>query len=106
MTATSGPLGPLGRSGGRDLLQLPLQLEHALDESSAVDFELGLTRTPRSNHAGLLREGDASAPQPWEAVTQEGQFHLGLAFRADRVLGEDVQDDRGPGDRRASELLL
>ena len=48
--------------------------------------------------AGLLGQRFAPAAEPGQHVLQLGQLDLGLALAAARVLGEDVQDQRGPVD--------
>ena len=52
------------------------------------------------------RQRPAPAPQPGQAVAQQGQLHLGLALLAAGVLGEDVEDHRGAVDGGAAEDLL
>ena len=48
----------------------------------------------------------ALAPQPGQAVAEQGQLDLGLALLAAGVLGEDVEDHRGAVDGGAPEQLL
>ena len=55
---------------------------------------------------GLLGELASPAAQTGQAVAQQSQLHLGLAFEAAGVLGEDVEDDGGAVDGRAAEDLL
>ena len=52
------------------------------------------------------RERAAGAAKPRQSVLQERELDLGLALGGARVLGEDVEDDRGAVDRRAPEDLL
>ena len=48
----------------------------------------------------------APAPQAGQPVAQQGQLDLGLALVGAGVLGEDVEDHRGPVDGRAAQDLL
>ena len=57
--------------------------------------------------AGLLgRAAPPRAAQPRKPVLEQGQLHLGAALGGAGVLGEDVEDHRGPVDGRAPEDLL
>src|ERR1035441_6346655 len=48
--------------------------------------------------AGLPGQRLAPAAEPGQHVLQVGQLHLGLALPAAGVLGENVEDQRGPVD--------
>ena len=56
--------------------------------------------------ARLLGQRATLAPQPRQPVAEQGQLDLRLALLAVGVLGEDVEDHRGPVDRGAPEQLL
>ena len=96
----------LDLAGPIDLFELRADVVDAMDEAPPVDFELGLTRSSGADATGLLGERSARAAQSRQAVLQQRQFDLGLAFGRARVLGEDVEDHRGAVDRRATEQLL
>ena len=86
-------------------LTLGLELGDPLVDPPAVDFQLGLTRTAGAD-AGTGRDPATPLPgqrrtpaaEPWHQVVQLGQFDLRLALLGPGVLGEDVQDQRGPVD--------
>ncbi len=105
MPAT-GAAAALQRPRALDLAQLGLELVHAPDEAPAVDLELRLARSPGPDATGLLAQRGTAAAQAGQAVAQQGQLHLRLALGAARVLGEDVEDDRGAVDGGAAEELL
>src|SRR6202012_4088854 len=74
-------------------------------DPAPVGLDLGLTGTAgpdaaAAGHpaAGLPGQRLAPAAQPRQHVLQLGQLDLGLALAALRVLGEDVQDQRGAVD--------
>ena len=72
-------------------------------DAPPVHLELGLTWTPRPDASRLLGKGHPLAPQSWQPVPEKGQFDLGATLLAPGVLGEDVENHRGPIDRRATE---
>ena len=106
--AVPSPAPPtaLDMAGPLDAAQILFEPVHATDEAPAVDFELGLARTPRADPAGLLGEGGPPPAQSRQAVAQEGELDLSLALGAARVLGEDVQDHRGAVDGRPTQDVL
>ena len=61
---------------------------------------------PGTDPASLLAERGAPPAQAGQAVAQQGQFDLGLAFGRTGVLGEDVQDYRRSIDGRPPQDLL
>ena len=62
---------------------------------------------PAADATALLRQLRVGAtPQPRQPVAQQRQLDLRLALQRVRVLGEDVEDDRGAVDRGAAEHLL
>ena len=92
---------PPGRKPG----DVPLQAPDPRPQPPAVGFQLGLARAAgpdpaaaRHPAAGLPGQRLAPAAQPGQHVLQLGQLDLRLAFAAAGVLGEDVQDQRGPVD--------
>jgi hypothetical protein len=91
--------------GGAQPLDLALQHRDTTLHPATVALQLGLTRSPGADAASLLAQFPASAPQPGEAVTEQGQLHLGHTLAAGGVLGEDVQDHRHPVHHVAPEDL-
>ena len=88
-------------------LEVGLQLADPTQQPPAVDLELGLAAAePGADAAGLLAEALALAPQPGQAVAEQGQLHLRLSLLAVGVLGEDVEDHRGAVDGGAAQDLL
>ena len=86
-------------------------------DASAVGLQLGLTgttgadaaatrTTATAGAAALPGQRLAPAAQTGQEVAQLGQLDLGLALPGAGVLGEDVQDQRGPVDDLDLELLL
>ena len=100
------PLGLLGDPGGLHVLQLAAQLRHPGGDATTVGLELGLTRSAPTDTAtldadtatGLPRKISAPPPQPLFEVLELRQLDLRLALLGTGVLGEDVQDQRGPVD--------
>ena len=86
--------------------QVGLEAGHAADQTAPVDLEGRLSRTTGADPTGLLAERPAPAPQPGQPVAQEGQLDLGPTLGGAGVLGEDVEDHRGPVDGRPTEDLL
>ena len=82
-------------------LEVGLELVDAAHDAPAVDLELGLARTRgcRCRRACWLSVLPLPA-QPRQAVAELRQLDLHLALLAVRVLGEDVEDQRGAVDRR------
>ena len=82
-------------------------------DPSTINLELGLSRTTgpdacagRHPAAALPGQRGAPATQPRHQVVQLGEFDLGLALLGAGVLGENVQDQRGPIDDLDPQLLL
>jgi hypothetical protein len=90
----------------REALELLLQARHARGDASAIDFELRLTGSTRADARALLAELVAAAAQARQAVAQLRELHLHHALLALRVLGEDVEDQRGAVDHVDLEQLL
>ena len=89
-----------------NLPQVGFEFVYPTHEATTVDLELGLTRAPGTDTAALLGEGAAARAKAREAVAKLGEFHLGLAFLAAGVLGENVENDGGAVERRPAENLL
>ena len=89
--------------GGPDLTQIGLEFVHSPNEPTTVDLELGLARPSGADAAALLRQLLARSPQPRQAVTQLGEFDLGLAFERARVLRKNVKNHGGAVEGRSSE---
>ena len=95
----------LGVADRLHLLDLTAQLGDAGVDPATVELDLGLTRSARA-HAlaagglatGLARHRLTPATQARQEVLQLGQLDLRLALPALRVLGEDVEDQRGAVD--------
>ena len=90
---------------GLEPVDLASQLGDLRPDPAPVGLDLGLTGTsgPDAATAGhpaarLPRQGLAPATQPRQHVLQLRQLDLRLAFAALGVLGEDVEDERGPVD--------
>ncbi len=92
-------------TAGRDAGELPFQLVDSTDELASVDLELGFTRASGTDATTLLAEVLLS-PKPGKQVPQLCQFNLGLAFGRGCMLGEDVENDRGPIEGRSLEDSL
>ena len=96
------------------VLQLAAQLGDLGVDPAPVGLDLGFTGTTATDTAtgradastGLAGQVATPTTQPLLHVLQLGQLDLGLAFLALRVLGEDVQDQRGPVDHLDLELVL
>ena len=94
--------GDAGRCHRRDLAP---QLGHPGPDPAAVQLDLGLTGATRADAraagdppTGLPGHRVAPTAQPREQVLQLGELDLRLALLGLGVLGEDVQDQRGPVD--------
>jgi hypothetical protein len=103
---TAGATVTLHAACAVDLLEFATDGVNAVDEASTVGFELGLARSPGPDATGLLGERPARSTKSRQPVLQEGQLNLRLALGGAGVLGEDVEDHRGPVDRGAPEDLL
>src|SRR6185369_8982567 len=85
-------------------------------DAAPIGLDLRLTRTAQADAAvaptapaaaaALAGQGRAPAPQPGQEVLQLGQLDLGLALVAFRVLGEDVEDQRGTVDDLDVDLVF
>src|SRR5262249_17221429 len=80
------------------LLQAPAQQRDSPPRDAAVALELGLARAARPDAAPEALEVLAHAAHAREVVLELRELHLELAFGADGVLREDVQDQLGPVD--------
>ena len=88
------------------LLELAAQLGHLGVDPAPVGLDLGLTGATATDAAaagadpatGLAGEVATPAAQPLHQVLQLGQLDLRLALLGLRVLGEDVEDQRGAVD--------
>ena len=97
----------LRRAGFADVAEVGFELVESALDTPAVDLELRLARTTRTDEAaGLLAELVALAAQPRQLVAQLGQLDLGLAFLAVGVLREDVEDHGGAIERGTTEVAL
>src|SRR5208337_3617710 len=89
---------------GRVVRYVLFQAGDAGPQPAPVRFQLGLAGTAGADtaagHPAARLPGERLAPaaEPGQHVLQLSQLHLGLAFAAAGVLGEDVQDQRGPVD--------
>ena len=104
---------PLGVPGLLHALDLTAQPRRALPDSAAVRLDLGLTGTTESDASVAARPatrlpGECLTPatQSREHVLHLRQGHLGLTLTAGRVLGEDVEDQRGAVDHLDVDDLL
>jgi hypothetical protein len=109
---TAGALGLPYRLHGFDLAP---QLRDAGVDPPPVGLQLGLTGTTcadaaaaraTARAAALTRQRVTPAAQSRQKVLQLGELDLSLALLALRVLGEDVEDQRGPVDDLDLDLLL
>src|SRR5690606_26682724 len=99
---------------GAHVLELAPQLGHPLLDAPAVGLQLRLTRTAATDTAALAADtstglpGEVATPatQSLVQVLQLGQLDLRLALPALRVLGEDVEDQRGAVDDLDLEAVL
>src|SRR5699024_7226407 len=96
----AGTVLPLRLSRRRHGRDLSAQLRHPGPDAAAIEFDLRLTGSARTDPgttgdaaAGLARQGFAPTAQAREEVFKLGEFDLGLAFAGLRVLGEDVEDE-------------
>src|SRR6202012_3757438 len=100
---------PAATLGGADLVHvadLAAQFGHPPADAPAVALQLRLTRATQTHTAvaaagpatGLPGQRVTPATQAGQQVLQLGQLDLGLALLGGGVLGEDVQDQRGPVD--------
>ncbi len=95
----------LGVARRLHLGDLTAQLRHARVDATTVEFDLRLTRTARTHAltargltAGLTRHRLTPTAKTRQQVLHLGELDLGLALLALRVLGEDVEDERGAVD--------
>jgi hypothetical protein len=109
----AAPLTALGLPHLAHRVDLAAQLGHPAADPAAVQLDLRLTGpattdpdAARGPAADLAGQRLAPAAQPGQQVGQLGQLDLGLAVPGAGVLGEDVQDQRGPVDHLDLELLL
>ena len=100
-------------AGGRHAGDLAAQLADPRADAPAVGLDLGLTRAAGTDAAtaghpatGLPGERLTPAAQPRQHVLHLRELDLGLALPAGRVLGEDVEDQRGAVDDLDLEDLL
>ena len=110
------PPGPLGRADDPHGLDLALELRDPGADAATVGIHLGLIGTAQAHAAactaapaattGLPGQRLAPTAQPGQEVLQLSQLDLGLALFALGVLGEDVQNQRGPVDHLDLGLLL
>ena len=105
--------GALGVAGALHLLQLAAELGDLGVDPAPVGLDLGLTGTAatdalaaRGAAAGLAGQVAAPAAEPLLHVAELGQLDLRLALLGLRVLGEDVEDQRGPVDDLDLEPVL
>src|SRR5690606_29675025 len=89
------------------------QLGDPLADPPAVGLELGLTGTTQTHTAvaarsaaGLPGQRRTPAAQPGNQVLQLSELDLRLALLRPGMLGEDVEDERGPVDDLDLQLLL
>ena len=102
---TPSPLAALHLTAGGHARDVLLQPGDAGPQPAPVGLQLGLAGTAGADaaaagHPAARLPGQRLAPaaQPGQHVLQLGQLDLGLALAAARVLGEDIQDQRGPVD--------
>ena len=67
----------------------------ALPQHALVKFQLGFTRTPKSDTAFLSVQVGPAPFQPGTHVLQLCQFNLQLTFVTARTLCENIQDQPG-----------
>src|SRR5262249_28281830 len=92
---------------GCDIAEVALELLHAPHEPAPVDLELRLTGSATgADTAGLLTQLQPAPAQSRQSVTQLRELALDHALLTRRVLGEDVEDQRGPVDDVDTEDLL
>ena len=72
----------------------------------AIGLDLRLARAPRADSAAEALEVGPEPAHPREVVLELGELDLQLALGRVRVVGEDVEDDRGSVDHRHAERLL
>ena len=101
----ASPLAALHLAAGRHARDVLLQPGDTRPQPPPVGLDLGFARTAGADPAaaghpaaGLPGQRLAPAAQPGQHVLQLGQLDLGLALPAARMLGEDIQDQRGPVD--------
>ena len=112
MVATA--LLALGVAGALHVAQLAAELGDLGVDPAPVGLDLGLTGATATDAAALAADpatglaGEVAAPaaQPLLHVVELGQLDLGLALLGLRVLGEDVEDQRGPVDDLDLEPVL
>src|ERR1019366_2462642 len=102
---TAAALLPLDLPPHRHLAELTAQPRGPRPDPAAVGLDLRLARSPGADPAAsgdpparLPGQRLAPATEPGQQVFQLGQLDLRLALLAPGVLGEDVQDQRGPVD--------
>ena len=104
----------LGVAGALHVGELAAQLGDLGVDAPPVGLDLRLTGTTPADTAavgadtatGLAGELATPAAQPLLHVAELGQLDLGLALRRLRVLGEDVEDQRGAVDDLDLEAVL
>ena len=81
------------RPNAPHVLNLLLHVADAPRNFSPVGFQLGFTRTARSDSASELRHLNAVPGQPRQHVLQLREFDLQLAFPRTRVPRKNVEDE-------------
>ncbi len=108
------PASPLGGPDGVHRRDVLAELGDALVDAPAVGLQLGFTGTTQTHTTvgatgaatGLPRQRQTPPAQSRDQILQLRQLDLGLAFTRTRVLGEDVEDQRGAVDDLHPQLLL
>src|SRR5439155_16968731 len=105
-------LGAHDGARAADLVELPAQSVDAVTGEAAVGLDLRLARAAGADAAVHAARAEALEMRPQaaharEVVLELGELDLELALGRVRVVGEDVEDDRGAvDDRHVAELLL
>src|SRR4051794_19223254 len=86
---------PLNRANFAHAFQLALEPRNPLLDAAAIDFELGFTRPPRPNAAGLTRQVSPHSREPRQQILQLRELDLEASFPAPGALREDVENELG-----------
>jgi hypothetical protein len=89
-----------------DLLELIANMVHPMDQSTSVNFQLRLTRSPRTNTTRLLAERSPGSSKSGQSILQERQLYLRLSLRRAGILGKYVKDHCRPINRRTPKYLF
>jgi len=79
-----------------EFLESSAQHANAFAEQSAISFELGFTRSAKTDTTFLTLKVSPTANEPAREMSQLRKLNFELAFVATRSLSKDIEDERIP----------